>query len=88
MICFSHKNSSRRDLPKQTYAQYIILYQMFLLHIQAEIVLTRISSHKPVSNTFSKRCFSSMSRLKWCLRETPTISCPLHSFSVSLTHSS
>ena len=83
-VCFSHESRSHRDLPQQTYAQYIILYRMFLLHIQAEIVPTRISPHKPVSNTFSKGCFSSMSKLKWCLRETPTNSCPLHSFSVSL----
>ena len=66
-VCFSHESRSHRDLPQQTYAQYIILYRMFLLHIQAEIVPTRISFHKPVSNTFSKGCFSSMSRLKWCL---------------------
>ena len=76
MGCFSHTSSSHRDLPQQTYAQYI-LYGMFLLHIQTEIMPTRISSHKPVPSTFSKGCFSCMFRLKWCLCETPTNSCPL-----------
>ena len=85
MVCFSHTSRSSRDLPQQTYAQNIILCRMFLLHIQAEIVPTRISSHKPVSNTFSKGCFSSMSSLKWCLRETPTNSCPLRSLRFSYT---
>ena len=84
-VCFSHESRSHRDLPQQTYAQYIILYRMFLLHIQAKILPTRISSHKPVSNTFSKGCFSSMSRLKWCLRLTPTNSCPLRSLCFSYT---
>ena len=76
MGCFSHTSSSHRDLSQQTYAQYI-LYWMFLLHIQAEIMPTRIFFRKPVPSTFSKGCFSCMFRLKWCLRETPTQSCPL-----------
>ena len=85
VVCFSHKSRSHRDLPQQTYAQNIILYRMFLLHIQAEIVPTRISSHNPVSNTVSKACFSSMSRLKGCRRKTPTNSCPLRSLCSSYT---
>ena len=46
----SHTSRSHGDLPQQTYAQYI-LYWMFLLHILAEIVPTRISSRKLVSST-------------------------------------
>ena len=69
MGCFSHTSSSHRDLPRQTYAH--ILYGMFLLHIQAEIMPTRISSHKPVPSTFSKGCFSCMFRLKWCYMKLP-----------------
>ena len=81
---FSHTNRSHRDLPQQTYAQYTILYRMFVLHILAEIVPTRISSHKPMPSTFSKGCFPCMFRLKWWLCKTHTNSCPRRA--VSFAH--
>ena len=83
MECFSHTSRSHRDFPQQTYAQYI-LYGMFLLHIQGEIVPTRISSNKPVPSTILKgMSFSCMFRLKWCLRKPPTNLFPRRSLGFS-----
>ena len=71
VVCFSHTSRSHRDLPQQTYAQYMIVCWMFLLYIQAEIVLTGNYAHKPMlsllyrmfllhiqAQTLSRRCFS------------------------------
>ena len=81
-------NGAYDELLPQNHAQYV-LHGMFLLHIQAEIMSTGTSSHKPMSNKRSTGCFSSTSRMKWCLQGTPhTKPCSIHSvWDVSLTHS-
>ena len=69
--CFSYTSRLKwcpQDLLPQTSAQYAI-YKMFLLHIQAEMVPIANISHKPMPTTLSMGCFSSTSRLKWCLQE-------------------
>ena len=71
MGCFSCTSRLKwclQELNPQTSAQYAI-YKMFLLHIQAEMVPIANISHKPMPTTLSMGCFSSTSRLKWCLQE-------------------
>ena len=70
-VCFSHESRSHRDLPQQTYAQYIILYRMFLLHIQAQMVPTVNSPTNPCPPTVI----------------SPTNPCPVQSLKdISLKH--
>ena len=69
--CFSYTSRLKWCLLKlhpQTSAQYLI-YKMFLLHIQAEMVPTANISHKTMPRTLSMGCFSYTSWLKWCLQE-------------------
>ena len=73
--CFIHtgSNCARGEVLQETPT----LTRMSLWHTQAEIVPTGNYSHKFMPSAFSIGKFSYTSRLKWCLRKTPTNSCPL-----------